>query len=34
MVAELLIDFHDVAFLPSRATSSPHFLKIMVEVKD
>ena len=27
------MSFQDVAFLPSRASFSPHFLKIVVEVK-
>ena len=31
-VRELHIGFHDVAFLPSRARFSPHFLKVVVEV--
>ena len=33
LVGQLQMGFQDVVFLPSLATFSPHFLKIVVEVK-
>ena len=32
-LGELQIGFQDVAFLPSKASFTPHFLEIMVEVR-